>query len=158
MDAETSEDYVGFLHRRDVAVVPEAPQRLLRLLSGLSRTLDQFRSRRPVSLVLLGEPLAGPTAADLERHARVLAINSDDPEPDEVRQAVAVLLPLPPAAAEAQGRDPLAEVAEIVGSSLTTEQRELLEAAKAGPEEVRETLRLQVDAAANGEFDNGDAL
>jgi hypothetical protein len=141
-----------------VAVGPEAPQHLLRLLAGLSRTLDQVGSRRPVSLVIVGEPLTGPMAANLERHARVLEISSDDPEPDEVRQAVAVLLPLPLAAGEALGRDPLGEVAEIIGLSLTKGQRKLLDAAKVGPDAVRETLRQQVDAAANGESDDGATL
>jgi hypothetical protein len=133
-----------------VAVSPQAPRRLVRLLSGLSRTLDQAESRRPVSLVLLGELLDSSSSADLERHARVLTIESSDPGPEEVHRAVAVLLPLALPSASSQGRDPLAEVAETLGSSLSEDHQAFLEAARVGPDEVRETLRRYVEAAVNG--------
>jgi len=136
-----------------VATSSKAHRRLVRLLSALSRTLDHVGSRRPVSLVLLGGPPDGSVTADLERHARVLAIESGDPEPDQVRLAVAVLMPLALPSATTRGKDPLTEVAEILGSSLSKEHRALLEAAKVGPDEVRETLRRYVDAAANGPSD-----
>ena len=74
---------------------------------------------------------------------------SGDPEPDQVRLAVAVLMPLALPSATTRGKDPLTEVAEILGLSLSKEYRALLEAAKVGPDEVRETLRRYVDAAAN---------
>lgn len=136
-----------------VATTPKVPRRLVRLLSGLSRTLDQVQSRRPVSLVLLGEGLDASTIADLERHARVLTIESADPRPEEVRRAVAVLMPLVLPSATRQGREPLDEVAEIIGPSLSAEHRVFLEAAKVGPEEVRETLRRYMDAAADSSPD-----
>lgn len=138
-----------------VATSPKAPKRLVRLLSGLSRTLDQVESRRPVSLVLLGEQLDGSTTADLERHARVLTIESDNPEADQVRRAVAVLMPLALPSTTRRGRDPLTEVAETLGSTLSKEHRALIDAAKVGPEEVRESLRRYVEAAANGVSDEG---
>lgn len=130
-----------------VAASPKSSRRLMRLLSGLSRTLDQAESRRPVSLVLLGELLDESMTADLERHARVLAIESNDPTPEDVRRAVAVLMPLALPSATRQGRDPLSEVAEALGSSLSSEHRALLEAAEIGPQEVRDTLRRYVEAA-----------
>lgn len=138
-----------------VAMASKSPRRLVRMLSGLSRTLDQVGSRRPVSLVLLGELMEGTTAPDLERHARVLTIESTEPEPGEVRKAVAVLLPLALPSASPQGRDPLTEVAETLGSSLSDDHRAFLEAARVGPDEVRETLRRYVEAAAIGAPDEG---
>lgn len=138
-----------------VATNLQEPRRLVRLLSGLSRTLDQAESRRPVSLVLLGEQLDGSTTADLERHARVLTIESGDPAPDQVLQAVAVLVPLALPSATSRGRDPLTEVAATLGSALSQEHRVLLDAAKVGPEEVRDTLRRYVEGAANGASDDG---
>jgi len=138
-----------------VSTTPKAPRRLVRLLSGLNRMLDQVNSRRPVSPVLLGERLDVSTTSDLERHARVLTIESGDPTPDEVRRAVAVLMPLTLPSATRHGRDPLTEVTEIVGPSFSSEHRALLEAAKIGPEEVRETLRRYVEAAATGASDEG---
>lgn len=138
-----------------VATSPSSSRRLVRLVSGLSRTLDQVESRRPVSLVLLGERLDGSTTADLERHARVLSIESGDPTPDNVRRAVAVLMPLEIPTATRQGRDPLGEVAELLGSSVSSEHQAFLEAARIGAEEVRETLRGYVDSAAAGTPDEG---
>lgn len=133
-----------------VAASPRSHRRLARLLSGLSRTLDQAASRRPVSLVLLDQRLDSSTRADLERHARVLTIESTDPGPEEVHRAVAVLLPLALPSASGQGRDPLAEVAEKLGSSLSKEHQAFLDAARVGPDEVRETLRRYVEAAVSG--------
>lgn len=138
-----------------VAINPKDPRRLVRLLSGLSRTLDQAESRRPVSLVLLGDRLDGSTAADLGRHARVLTVENGDPEPDQVRRAVAVLMPLTLPSATSRGQDPLSEVAETLGSALSDEHRTLLEAAKVGPDEVRDTLRRYIEDAANGVSDDG---
>lgn len=138
-----------------VATNTRAPKRLVRLLSGLSRTLDQAESRRPVSLVLLGDEVDGATSTDLERHARVLTIESGDPEADQVRRAIAVLMPLALPSTTSRGRDPLTEVAETLGSALSKEHRALVDAAKVGPEEVRDALRRFVEAAANGVSDEG---
>jgi hypothetical protein len=103
----------------------------------------------------LGELVDTTTAADLERHARILAIESGQPEPDEVRRAIAVLLPLELPTGSSQGRDPLTEVAEMLGSAMSDEHRAFLEAARVGPDEVRETLRQYVQAAADGVSDEG---
>jgi hypothetical protein len=138
-----------------VATSTTAPRRLVRLLSGLSRTLDQVESRRPISLVLLGELFDAPTMADLERYARVLTIESDAPAPDQVRRAVAVLMPLTLPTEQSQGKAPLTEVAENLGRTLSSEHQVLIDAARIGPEEVRESLRRYLDAAAQGEPSEG---
>lgn len=138
-----------------VATSATAPRRLVRLLSGLCRTLDQVESRRPVSLLLLGEPPDAPTMADLGRYARVLAIESDTPGPDQVRRAVAVLLPLTLPTEQSQGRAPLTEVAEKLGKTLSAEHQALIDAARVGPEEVRESLRRYIDGAVQEESSGG---
>ena len=130
-----------------VAKSPESPRRLVRLLSGLSRTLDQVESRRPVSLVLLGDALDASIVADLERYARVLSIQGNDPSESDVQRAVAVLMPLVLPSASRRGRDPLTEVSGALGSSLSSEHRLFLEAARVSPDEVRETLRRYVEEA-----------
>lgn len=130
-----------------VATSPTDPRRLVRLLSGLSRTLDQAKSRRPVSLVLLGDPLHASAIADLEQYARVLTLETSDPDQDQVHRAIAVLTPLRLPSADSRGRDPLAEVAAAIGSSLSEEHQALIEAARIGPNEVRETLRRYIDDA-----------
>lgn len=139
-----------------VATRQQAPRRLLRLMAGLSRTLDQLDSKRPISLVLVDEQLDGASAEDLERHARVLTVSSADPSVDQVRQAVAVLLPLTLPSPTRQGREPLEEVARVLGSSSTEEHQLLLEAAAIGPDSVRETLRRFVNGASSGADDEGE--
>ena len=121
-------------------------RRLVRLLSGLGRTLDQADSAHPVSLVLLGEPPDGHALADLERHARVLLVPID-PADKQIRQAVAVLLPLTLPSAAAQGGDPLTEVITMLGSTHSAEHQELIDTAPIGPGAVRESLRRYIDAA-----------
>jgi hypothetical protein len=138
-----------------VAKLRSEPRRLVRLLSGLSRTLDHAESSRPVSLVLLGDQPDGPTLSDMERYARVLPILKSDPSPDEVRKAVAVLLPLELPSATARGRDPLAAVAALLGRSMTAEHQAFIDASRIGPDEVREELRRFIDRAASGEPNEG---
>lgn len=138
-----------------VATELDSPRRLVRLVGGLGRALDQVESRRPVSVVVVGPALDAATTVDLERYARVLTVGSDDPEPGDVRSAVAVLLPLALPTASSQGRDPLTEVAQAVGSSLSDDHRAFLDAARIGPDAVRETLRRFVDDAVSGESDEG---
>ncbi len=132
------------------AAGPSLP-RLVQLLSGLTRTLDRVHSRRPVSLVLIGEPPPAPVAADLERHARILPIATEVPTREDVRRAVSVLLPLDLPSAGRQGREPLDEVLATLGTKLTDEHRQLIEAAKVGPEAVRDALREYLDAGARAE-------
>lgn len=130
-----------------VALTSQAPARLVRLLSGLNLTLDRVSSRRPVTLVLLGNALDAPAYADLERNARVLTIESDDPSEEEIREAIAILLPLDIPPTGRQGRDALAEVEAVVGREWSEEHRDLVEAAASGSEAVRDAFQEYVDAA-----------
>jgi hypothetical protein len=129
--------------------------RLVRLLSGLSRTLDQIESRRPVTLVLLGETADLRTMASLERNSRVLTIESDAPHRDQIRRAIAVLLPLTLPTEQSPGRPPLTVVAEKLGGALSDEHQKFIDAAQVGSDEVRDWLRRYIDAAANGESTEG---
>lgn len=138
-----------------VATELVSPRRLVRLVGGLGRALDQVESRRPVSVVVVGPGLDASTTTDLERHARVLSIGSEAPSPSEVRSAIAVLLPLALPDAASQGRDPLAEVAHALGQSLSNDHRTFIEAARLGPDAVRETLRRYVDSAVGANEDEG---
>ncbi len=131
------------------------PRHLVRLVSALSRTLDQVDSRRPVSLVLLGDAIDAEIRTSLEQHSRVLTVNSDTPDPVEIRRAVAVLLPLTLPAQQSAGRPPLTVVAEKLGAPVSDEHQKFLEAAQIGPDEVRDWLRSYIDAAAIGESSEG---
>lgn len=124
-------------------------KRLQRLVAGLARSLDLAASRRPVSLVLIGET----TSADrmeLERYARVLPIASATPDIAEIEDAVAVLLPLTlPNAELVHGHDPINEVMNALGPANTTSDHiALITAAADGTDAVREALRRYVNDGA----------
>lgn len=119
--------------------------RLVQLLSGLNRSLDRLSSRRPVSLVLIGPRPRPATLARLEDNVRVMVIEGELPESAAIRDAIAVLFPLhlPPTTQEVA--DPLDELVADLGSSASDEHRLLVDAARAGPDAVRETFRRHLD-------------
>lgn len=121
--------------------------RLQRLLAGLARSLDLAQSRRPVTLVIVGE-LSANDRNELERHARVLHVESADPSEADVERAVAVLLPLDlPAAVVMHGSDPVNEVLATLGLGPdTADHIALVQAAIEGADDVREALRSYVNA------------
>lgn len=115
--------------------------RLQRLVAGLARSLDLAASRRPMSLVLIGD-VASSNRIELERYARVLPIDTSTPDVADIEQAVAVLLPLKlPATELMHGSDPINEVMAALGPATTSEHIALVRAAPDGPEAVREALR-----------------
>lgn len=130
--------------------------RLQRLIAGLARSLDLAESRRPMSLVLMGE-IAASDRIELERYARVLPIGSVTPDVAEIEEAVAVLLPLKlPAAELVHGSDPINEVMAALGVNTTTAHIALLKAAFDGPDAVREALRRYVNEGAGWADDAED--
>ena len=123
------------------------PRRLIQLLSGLNRSLDRLASQRPVSVILLGSRPEAAMLSELEDSARVMVIESQEPGPSEVRAAIAVLLPLRLPATTQMALDPLDELVEGLGKGATDEHRKLIDAARVGPEAVRETFRSYLDEA-----------
>ena len=120
-------------------------ERLTRLLSGLSRRLDRSRSRRPVSLVLLGPRPHPSVLSQLEAHARVMLINTEEPTVEQARDAIAVLLPLKLPSARHVSVAPSEELIENLGKSMSDEHRQLIATANSGSEAVREALRRYVE-------------
>jgi len=123
--------------------------RLQRLVAGLARSLDLAASRRPMSLVLMGDSAAADRI-ELERYARVLPIASTEPDLVAIEEAIAVLLPLKlPNAELAHGSDPINEVMVALGPSRTTSDHvAFLNAAANGSDAVREALRLYMNEGA----------
>ncbi|MDQ1551369.1 MAG: hypothetical protein QOD50_791, partial [Actinomycetota bacterium] len=108
LDFDAAVKGTGASHDLVVLATSNTPaSHLVRLLSALSRTLDQVDSRRPVSLVLLGSGVDAQAMISLEQHSRVLTIDSAAPDPDEIRRAIAVLLPLNLPNGQSAGRPPL---------------------------------------------------
>ncbi|WP_182376730.1 hypothetical protein [Nocardioides sp. WS12] len=122
------------------------PRRLLRLVAVLARSLDVMNSRRPVTVLILGS--IGPTEkAELERHARILVLGTNEPTIEEVRHAASVLLPLSLPSVSVAGRDPISEVFEILSVQLTDEHVALIRSAAGGAAHVETALRKYVNAA-----------
>ena len=121
------------------------PVHLVHLLSGLNRSLDRFASRRPVSLVFVGSRPKPATLAELEDNARVMVIEGDLPEPADIRDAIAVLLPLHLPPTKQEVIDPLDELVADLGRSISDEHRAIVDAARIGPDAVREAFRLYLD-------------
>jgi len=139
----------GARHSHDLVLVATdlvPRQRLQRLVSGLARSLDLEASRRPVSLILLGE-IASPDRIELERYARVLIISFANPSVTEIEDAIGVLLPLGlPEAELVHGGDPLNDVLGVLGPlGASPDHISLIRAAQDGPEAVRESLRRYVN-------------
>ena len=119
--------------------------RLVQLLSGLNRSLDRVASRRPVSLVLIGSRPEPATLAELEDNARVMVIEGDQPESADIRDAIAVLLPLRLPPTKQEVIDPLDELVADLGRSASDEHRAIVDAARIGSDAVRETFRRYLD-------------
>lgn len=122
-----------------VDTIAESDEANIRLrVEGLTRALDLVESRRPLTVILVGpEPMPELQLA-LTRVARVLIAGVPNEERD-LRQAIAVLLPLEPHA-----------VAEMPESWQTARQQligdhpagaEVVQAAKLGAETVADATR-----------------
>lgn len=120
---------------------------LVQLLSGLNRSLDRFASRRPVSLILIGSRPEPETLAELEDSARVMVIDGELPNPEDIRNAIAVLLPLHIPPTTRQVADPLDELVTNLGRSASDEHRVLIDAARMGADAVQEAFRSFLDEA-----------
>lgn len=131
-------------------------RRLVRLLSGLSRSLDRSGSRRPVSLVLLGTPSDQSVIAELENHARVMVIDCGEPTEEVIRASIAVLLPLDLPGAQKVSVDPLEELVTSLASEMTPEHGSLIDAARIGTDAVREAFRDYIDDAVPGSSEEVD--
>jgi hypothetical protein len=123
------------------------PRRLAQLLSGLNRSLDRLGSRRPVSLVLLGDRPDRALLARFEAAARVMILDTSEPTEAAVEEAVAILLPLRLPSAGEVAIAPLDEVRDRLSSRVTNDHRALIDAASSGPDVVQEVLRKYLAAA-----------
>jgi hypothetical protein len=117
------------------------------MLSGLNRSLDRLESRRPVSLVLLGARPDGALLARLEAAARVMVLASTNPTREQVRDAVAILLPLHLPSDGKAGTAPLDELSARLGDRITDDHRTLINAADAGVNAVQSALQRYIGRA-----------
>ena len=120
-------------------------KRLVRLTAGLGRALDHLGSRRPVTLIYIGDALSPLSQDQLERNARLLSVRAKETDEARIRQAIAVLMPIELPTRQQNGSEPIGEVKRVLGHDLTAEHLYLIRAAQGGSTAVRNALREYID-------------
>lgn len=136
-------------HSQDLVVVvgPRAErQRTAEMLGGMNRALDMLASRRPVTVVLVGEPPPRETLRRIQDSARLLNVGDTDSE-EAIGDSLAVLLPLDLPQAGAASAPPLDGLVHRLGKSGADEVAAIVRAATQGHEAVRAAMRDHVEAA-----------
>jgi hypothetical protein len=123
---------------------PADESRMRAEVEGLSRALDLAKSRRPLTIVLVGPPPRVTLTHALSKVCRVLVVGS--PTGDHAGAALldglSVLLPLHVEAdTEAPPESWLALRESLLGADPTAEMLGVIEASESGPEAVTEALR-----------------
>lgn len=137
--------FVGASPSPDLVVVGDTATQtardLQRTAEGVGRALDVVRSRRPLTLVLVGPRLESAALASLSRYARVLPVGETADEAS-LKNWLAVLLPLKlPKPVEARGVDTLKELK----ASADAEGAALIEFAPLGAKAVADRFIAMVE-------------
>lgn len=123
-----------------------------RLLSRLALTLDRLRSKRPISLILIGERPERSELAKMERLARVLIVETNNPTAEQLRKAVAVLLPIENLEFADAPKDLLHELDEAVPPESTSAHESLLEEAQGDIDKIKAWLEDYLNKSYDGEL------
>lgn len=139
---------VGGDHSLDMVVVIDtvtegADTRVRKKVEGLSRALDLMGSRRTVSVVLVGPTPGSVTVQAMARVSRVLAVGTPtgDDADQNVRDALAVLMPLVLPDATLQLAEPMSQLTRALGDTHSEVGAVLLDAAVNGKEEVETAVK-----------------
>jgi hypothetical protein len=151
--------FVGVGHSADLVVVgdmaAEGERKVVQQIEGIARALDVMRSQRPLTTVVVGPRPVGKTLEALAQVSRILPVE-EALDPAELRDQLAVLLPLELPASLSADRDLGA------GETLTLPDdplaEELVEASKLGEAAVRDRFHaaLNLVFATDDESDNGE--
>ncbi len=146
--------FVGTSPSPDLVVVgdtaTQSARELQRMVEGVGRALDIVRSRRPLTVVLVGPRLDSAALAALSRYARVLPIG-ETADDESIKNWLAVLLPLKlPMPVEGRGIDCLEELRAMTG----TEGKELIDLAVHGAKAVADRFAAMVEEP----FDEGSTF
>lgn len=137
--------FVGVSPSPDLVIVGDTTiqtaRDLQRTVEGVARALDVVRSRRPLTLVLVGPRLGSAALAALSRYARVLPVGETADEAS-LENWLAVLLPLKlPKPVEARGVDSLNELRATADAEAQT----LIDLATDGADAVAERFIAMIE-------------
>lgn len=94
---EVAGAFVGTDHSADLVVIGDmavnAERSVVQQVEGIARALDVLRSRRPLTIVIVGPRPVGKTLEDLAQVGRILPVGEAN-DPAELRDQLAILLPL----------------------------------------------------------------
>ena len=100
--------FVGVGHVADLVVVgdmaTDGERKVSQQIEGIARALDVMRSRRPLTSVIVGPRPVGKVLDAIAQVSRILAVEEAD-DPAELRDRLAILLPLDLPAPQSADRD-----------------------------------------------------
>jgi hypothetical protein len=145
--------FVGGAHSADLVVIgdmaADGERKVIQQIDGIARALDVMRSRRSLTAVIVGPRPAGKALDSLAQVSRILAVD-EAIDPDDLRDRLAVLLPLKLPEAISEDRD------LDNGENLTLPDNQiaaaLIEASKVG----EETVRARFHDALNAIFESDE--
>ncbi|MFZ3008777.1 MAG: hypothetical protein WA047_21640 [Phenylobacterium sp.] len=150
--------FIGAPPSPDLVVVGDSTVQtardLQRTVEGVGRALDVVRSRRPLTLVLVGPRPESKALSALSRFARVLPVG-ESADAASLDNWLAVLLPLTlPQPVEARGLDTLEEL-RATADALT---HELIDLAPLGADAVAQRFAELVEEPFADESDEPDGI
>lgn len=147
LDFDVAAAYIGGDHSADLIVIgdmaADGERKVLQQVEGIARALDVMRSHRPLTTVIVGPRPVGKTLEALAQVSRILAVE-EAMDPTELRDQLAVLLPLELPASLSTDRD-LGSGDELALPDHPL-AAELIETSKQGEAAVRDVFHKAIDA------------
>lgn len=151
--------FVGVDHSADLVLIgdmaADGERKVVQQVEGIARALDVMRSHRPLSTIIVGPRPIGKTLEALAQVGRILPVE-EALDPAELRDQLAVLLPLELPATLSADRDLGGEDEFVFPDDPLGEA--LMEASKLGEAAVRDCFHDALNAAlaADGNNKHGD--
>ncbi len=151
--------FVGVGHVADLVVVgdmaAEGERKVAQQIEGIARALDVMRSRRPLTTVIVGPRPVGKVLDAIAQVSRILAVGEAD-DPSELRDGLAILLPLDLPAPQSADRDLGAGEHLVLPDGAIASS--LVEASALGEEAVRARFHDALNAIFEPEHESGGGM
>jgi hypothetical protein len=151
--------FVGVNHSADLVVIgdmaADGEPKVVQQIEGIARALDVMRSHRPLTTVIVGPRPVGKALEALAQVSRILAVG-EAIDPSDLRDRLAILLPLQLPASLSAGRDLGAgEDLNLPDAPIATE---LVEASKHGEDAVRNRFHVALNAIFEPDFADDEEI